>query len=120
MDMPTRKALPCAHNAFHFLCLRCCLFFRTNFCKAINLSRLRGRGDTIFCQISSQDKESSVSIIHLIHSNLMSMLAAERCLALPEMIGKILSFLDRNNQIDCLCINSTWCDPPSGTSSTVY
>ncbi|KAG0037948.1 hypothetical protein BGZ82_001489 [Podila clonocystis] len=38
------------------------------------------------------------------------MLASERCLMLPEMVDKIISVLDRNDQINCLRINSTWRD----------
>ncbi|KAF9302972.1 hypothetical protein BGZ74_004549 [Mortierella antarctica] len=38
------------------------------------------------------------------------MLASERCLMLPEMVDKIISFLDKNDQITCLRINSTWRD----------
>lgn len=34
--------------------------------------------------------------------------ATERCLTLPEMVDKIISFLDKNNQLNCLRINSIW------------
>lgn len=36
------------------------------------------------------------------------MSVTERCLALPEMIDRIISFLDVNDQINCLRINATW------------
>lgn len=34
--------------------------------------------------------------------------ATDRCLAIPEMIHRIVSFLDRNDLISCIGINSTW------------
>ncbi|KAF9370629.1 hypothetical protein CPB97_002601 [Podila verticillata] len=36
------------------------------------------------------------------------MSATDRCMALPEMVDKIISFLDKNNQIKCLRVNPTW------------
>lgn len=36
------------------------------------------------------------------------MTVAEKCLALPEMVDKILSFLGKNDLINCLCINTEW------------
>ncbi|KAG0091127.1 hypothetical protein BGZ93_003061 [Podila epicladia] len=38
------------------------------------------------------------------------MLTSERCLMLPEMVDKVVTFLDKNDQIKCLCINSAWRD----------
>lgn len=35
-----------------------------------------------------------------------AMTVAEKCLALPEMVDKILSFLGKNYHINCLCINT--------------
>ncbi|KAG0028801.1 hypothetical protein BGZ81_004413 [Podila clonocystis] len=37
-----------------------------------------------------------------------AMSAMDRCLALPEMVDKIISFLDMNGQINCACVNSAW------------
>jgi hypothetical protein len=31
-------------------------------------------------------------------------------MALPEMVDKIISFLDKNNQMKCLRVNTTWYD----------
>ncbi|KAF9300082.1 hypothetical protein BGZ74_008314 [Mortierella antarctica] len=37
-----------------------------------------------------------------------AMSATQKCLALPEMVDKIISFLDMNSQINCACVNSAW------------
>ncbi|KAF9371266.1 hypothetical protein CPB97_002121 [Podila verticillata] len=36
------------------------------------------------------------------------MTAAERCMSLAEIINKIIGLLDHNDQLNCLCINTTW------------
>ncbi|KAF9332206.1 hypothetical protein BG006_004919 [Podila minutissima] len=36
------------------------------------------------------------------------MSASERCQATPELVNMIISFLDNNDQLNCLCVNTMW------------
>lgn len=49
-----------------------------------------------------------------------TMSATDRCLALPETVIKIISFLNYNDQINCLRISSTWYDLACPISTTVF
>ena len=39
-----------------------------------------------------------------------TMSLTDRCMTLPEMVDKIVSFLDKNNQMKCLRVNTMWHD----------